>query len=480
MSANLTQYLQNQLSRAPILLRGYIEDTAGKPYIKRRAYDELKRLIDTFLRGNTQVRMVAIPGLRGVGKTTLLAQLYTELYPKFQEHLLFLSVDQIINLLNTDLYSTLEEYQRVLGVSFEKLTSPVILFIDEIHFDPKWQATLKAVFDRSKQVFVCCTGSSALSLQATPDLARRLLFKTLYPLDFVEYVQLKQYYHHSAPIKTISNDTTFRIPFIAALCHQSSAQAAHTALIKLQRQLQPWLIALDPLEIQEFLQYGSMPFTLGVQSEHSYTLMNELIDRVIQKDLATVETLSSDTLQKVKHILFMVASSDQVSFTSLAKSLDSISLNTLQDVFAALERAEMLLRIYPYGSATKKMRQPSKFTFMSPALRYTLLVTVDGMRAFDLYKGKYLEDIVALTLSKLFGKQVFYDSARGGADFVIHTGKKKIVLEVGFGAKGVKQVQQTMRKLKANYGILISEQPLRLLTEQNIVSLPLQQFLLLA
>ncbi|MBI2410839.1 MAG: ATP-binding protein [Candidatus Kerfeldbacteria bacterium] len=485
VTQTVQQYLQNQLNRAPVLLRRYTEDKQGKQFIKRQAYHELRELVGSFLDGNTQVRMVAIPGLRGVGKTTILAQLYTELYPQFQERILFISVDQIINLLNADLYTVLEEYQHILGVSFEKLDSPIVLFIDEVHFDPKWQAVLKAVFDRSKQVFVFCTGSSALSLQSTPDLARRILFKTLYPLDFSEYIQLKSSYTEDAlsPVSSAHNGSKFngdlQQQLRTALFDSDTVVDAHSSLQNLQQATQKRLLSIEEFDVAQYLQYGSMPFTLGVQSELSYSLMNELIDRVIQKDLATVHSLSQETLQKIKHILLMLAASDTVSLTSMAKNLTDIAMNTLIDVFEALEQAEMLLRIYPYGSATKKMRKPSKFTFMSPAIRYTLLSTVDGARAFEQYKGKYLEDIVGLTLHKIFKEQVYYDSAKGGADFIVQSGKKKIVIEVGFGKKGINQVEETMKKIDARYGLLISEQPMQLFQEKNILSVPLKQFLFL-
>src|SRR3989339_1404796 len=475
VAQNIQKYIQNQLNRAPVLLRRYTEDKRGKPYVKRKAYTELQELVKSFLDGNTQVRMVAIPGLRGVGKTTILAQLYTELYPQFQERTLFICVDQIINLLNADLYTVLEEYQRLLGVSFEKLNSPIVLFIDEVHFDPKWQAVLKAVFDRSKQVFVFCTGSSALSLQSTPDLARRILFKTLYPLDFSEYLQLKRSYSPDAVFFSSSEsefNDNIQQQLRTALFESDGVIEVHSSLQNLQQATQKRSLSIEEFDIEQYLQYGSMPFTLGVQPELSYSLMNELIDRVIEKDLATVHSLSQETLQKVKNILLMVAASDAVSFTSMAKNLSDISLNTLIDVFDAFEHAEMLLRIYPYGSATKKMRKPSKFTFMSPAIRYTLLSTVDGARAFDQYKGKYLEDVVGLTLHKLFKEQVYYDSAKGGADFIVQSGEKKMVIEVGFGKKGIKQVEETMKKIDARYGLLISEQPMQLFQEKNILSVP--------
>jgi len=118
---------------------------------------------------------------------------------------------------------------------------------------------------------------------------------------------------------------------------------------------------------------------------------------------------------------------------------------------------------------------------MTPAVRHTLLTIVEGDNAFLNNKGKYLEDIIALTLYREFGQKLasplFYDSAKGGADFILNLSQEKIAIEVGYGNKGIEQTKQTLEKIKGKYGLVISNSPLA--KEDNIVKVPLEYFLLI-
>lgn len=481
----INQYIQNQLSRAPSLLRSLTHDEAGNPYLTRNIFIRVEKHINDFIAGKKEVRIVGIPGLRGVGKTTLLAQLFFKLFPQHQRELLYISVDQIVNILRSDLYTALEEYQKILGTSFEKLDKNIFIFIDEIHFDKNWPSVLKSIYDKSKNICVICTGSSAISLQSTTDIARRIIFEKLYPMNFEEYILLKTkgLASQKTEIKTKFPIKGLKEKIKNALFYSEDADACYTNLSNLQEDVKKYWFDVDRLEINKYLKFDTMPFALRIDDENkSHALMNELIDRVIEKDLFELNKFSAETIEKIKNILLMVASSDEVSITSLAKNLTDISQNTLIDIFSALEKAEMIIRVHPYGSAYKKVRKPSKYYFMTPAIRYTLLSIVDGAAAFEKYKGKYLEDIAALYLHREFGRKlispIYYDSAKGGADFILQIGDKKIVMEVGFGDKEAKQAEASLEKTQGNYGLVISKSDLEFLRDKNIVKVPLEFFLL--
>ncbi|MBU0722287.1 ATP-binding protein [Patescibacteria group bacterium] len=482
----INQYIQNQLSRAPFLLRSLTHDGDGNPYLARNIFIQIEKYINDFIAGKKEVRIIGIPGLRGAGKTTLLAQLFFKLFPQHQRELLYISVDQIVNILRSDLYSALEEYQKILGESFERLDKNIFIFIDEIHFDKNWPSVLKSIYDKSKNVFVICTGSSAISLQSTTDIARRIIFEKLYPMNFEEYIMLKTncLASQKTEIKTKFPMKELKEKIKNALFYSKSADACYANLNNIQKDVKKYWLDVDQLEINKYLKFDTMPFALCIDDENkSHALMNELIDRVIEKDLFELNKFSVETIEKIKNILLMVASSDEISITSLAKNLTDISKNTLIDIFSALEKAEMIIRVYPYGSVYKKVRKPSKYYFMTPAIRYALLSIVDGASAFEKYKGKYLEDIAALYLRKEFGRNlispIYYDSTKGGADFILQIGDKKIVLEIGFGNKKTQQAETSLEKTQGNYGLVISKSNFEFLRDKNIIKVPLEFFLLI-
>ncbi|OQX51033.1 hypothetical protein B5M47_02315 [candidate division CPR3 bacterium 4484_211] len=480
----INQYLQNQLSRSPALLKTYAQDEQGNKYLARNMFIRVEKLIKDFIDGQKEVRIVSIPGLRGVGKTTLLAQLFLKLFPHHSENMLYISADQVVNEFRSDLYSVFEEYQKILSTSFEKLDRDLFIFIDEIHFDKKWAAALKSLYDKSKRVFVICTGSSALSLQSTTDLARRVIFERLYPMNFTEYILLKTKYESSRnnaveikfPIKGLKNSVK------NVLFYSHDANQCFLNLKDLENQVRKYWLGIDSLEIDKYLRFGTMPYALTIKDEQRvHILTNQQIDKIVEKDLPELGKFDSNTLAMIKNILLLVSGSSELSITSLANTLKSISMVTLINVLEALEKAEMLIRVYPYGSTYKKVRKPSKYHFMTPAVRHTLLTIVEGESAFGKHKGKYLEDIIALTLYREFNQKLasptFYDSAKGGADFILKLSNKKIAIEVGYGNKGVKQAQTTLEKIKGDYGLVISGSNLGI--EGKIVKVPLKYFLLI-
>jgi predicted AAA+ superfamily ATPase len=59
--------------------------------------------------------------------------------------------------------------------------------IDEAHFDKDWGQAAKIVFDQSKKVFLIVTGSSALNLELSVDVARRSKREVMFPMNFSEF-----------------------------------------------------------------------------------------------------------------------------------------------------------------------------------------------------------------------------------------------------------------------------------------------------
>lgn len=61
--------------------------------------------------------------------------------------------------------------------------------------------------------------------------------------------------------------------------------------------------------------------------------------------------------------------------------------------------------------------------------------------------------------------------------FILNLPEKKVAIEVGYGSKGVGQVQSTLEKIKGNYGLVICSSELA--KEDNVVKVPLEFFLLM-
>lgn len=469
----VTLYLTNQLAQAASRLKAYTTDRSGQPYLKRNAAIVLEKHIRNYSQTGSEPRWVAIPGLRGVGKTTLLAQIYSELNcgPNCK---LYISLDEATKVLGINLIDILTVYEEFLGTTFEKLSEPIYLFIDEVQYEENWGLVLKSLYDRTNKVFIFCTGSSALSLQANPDVSRRVVFEKLYPMSFTEYKLIKDRHY---PVKGLG--TLIR----EAILNCSSAEDLYKQLKKLESEVNKYWSGIDRFEVDNYLKYGSLPFALQYTEEPLiYEQIEQTLTNVINKDIPQMGKFDSTTLSRMSQILFMIASSDITSLQRISKEL-SMSVITLTDIFEAFEKSEVLLRIYPYGSLYGQVRKPSKYLFLSSAYRNMFFNLIGSTTTFDNYKGKLMEDITGLyfyrVLGLRFGSSLTYDSAAEGADFILTIKQQKILVEVGYGEKRFEQVIKSLKRIGGKYGISISPTELTLNKEEKVIAIPLKFFLLI-
>lgn len=92
-------------------------------------------------------KTVILLGLRGAGKTTAFLQLYkylTEEKGIDEDRVLYVSLDEVVELLGASLYDVAMTYiTEILGEIPESLEEHTFLLVDEAHFDEKWQTAVK-------------------------------------------------------------------------------------------------------------------------------------------------------------------------------------------------------------------------------------------------------------------------------------------------------------------------------------------------
>lgn len=472
------KYVQNQMVQAPFRLKFYAENEKGDKYPQRNVYGKIDEYLRNFLDGsNLQNRWIIVPGLRGVGKTTVLAQLFLNHFREVGERrMLYISLDEAVNVLDSSLREILAAYEKINGESFERLSKPLFIFIDEVQYDPKWASVLKSLYDRSNKVFIVCSGSSAVSLQANPDVVRRAIFQKMFPASFSEFLMIRDGKYPTRGLKkNIRNGL-----FVA-----ESAGEAYKNLKNLESSVIGEWSNIDRHYVDEYLKIGTLPFAISIQDEaRVYQTISLLLDKVINQDIQSLGRFDVPTLNNIKRILFLLAEADTVSVQKLSSEL-GMSVNTISNVLEVMELAEMLIRVMPHGSNSKKVRKPSRYQFTSSAMRSAFLSVAGNEQIFAAQRGRLMEDIVALTLYRTFVAQghgaLTYDSSKGGADFILTIAEKSIVpIEVGMGTKLGTQVRSTMKKIGATkYGVVICNNSLELLEDANVVKVPLDYFLLM-
>ena len=468
----ITNFLKDQIAQADFRAEAYVFDESKKIKPQRNIYTKLDQYLQDFIDHRSTARWIMLTGLRGSGKTTVMSQLYYN-KRKLDAYRLYLSADHITQILGVGLNDVFSVYEDLIGISMEQLDKPLFLFLDEIQYDEKWAITLKSLYDRSNKVFIFATGSSALAINNNPDIARRAIFEKLFPLSFTEYVKIKLDKNDSEGLGHDVRDAIF---------NSETAQAVYGKLDQLKTRTNKYWLGIERLEIDRYMKYGSLPFMVTLNNEALvYDQINKTLDRIINSDVARTGQFASEIISKIPSVLYATADMDQISYSKLATIFD-ISRPKIMEIFAALEKTETLIRVYPHGSHLNQVKKPSKYLFASPAFRSMYYNFIGNIITNENYIGKLLEDTIGMYLTRFLFKQIntslTYDNAQGGADFIIGFGKEKIIIEVGMGEKNIKQVVQTSEKVKAKYGLVISKSKLKLYEVENVVQIPLEYFLL--
>ena len=248
---NIKEFYQSWRERTSQLVEGYIYDEHKRLLPTRYAFSRLKKVLEDFLVNSLEEheKIIILPGIRGVGKTTLLMQLLRiEKFLRISDknllgnlpHLeerFYLDVSKL-KLVGISLNDFFNFYEKIKGFNFENLSKKYLILLDEIHYDDNWGLFLKNLFDRTKShknVLLIVTGSSAINLRMNPDLSRRVTVEEIYPMKFSEYLILK---HNKYPIKYLSSDLQ------EIIFNSSKAEEVYSALKNKSLQIDKFFINL--------------------------------------------------------------------------------------------------------------------------------------------------------------------------------------------------------------------------------------------
>lgn len=469
--------LQDQLQRTEFMIKAYILNNQGEKFPMRDNFYNLQENIAAFMQGKSDARWFILSGLRGTGKTTLLAQLYDDC-KSYDVYRLYLTLDMpkvtLGDVLANNLVNLIVAYEEIIGRIVENLDKPLFIFLDEVQYESDWGVILKNLYDRARKVFIIATGSQALQLQSNADIARRAFFEHILPLSFSEFLKIKGI----APELDDFSNTIKNLLF-----DSKDAKYLYRGLLQLQNNITLAMLPIDRFVINKYLHYGTLPSLLNITNETLiYDQLRTNLAKVIM-DVARLGKFSAEVCSKIDPLLYLLADSGCKSLEQLSKDI-GISKPKLAQILDTLVKTEVLQRISPFASHTAQISKTSKYLFVAPAFRAMYFNFIGSIRTPEEAKGKLLEDVVAMyfNMRKEFHNRITacnYDATENGADFILSMGREKIIVEVGCGNKGFAQVKKTQVKIKSKYNLVISNDVLHFAEECNAVRIPLEMFLLM-
>ncbi|MDR0912817.1 MAG: AAA family ATPase [Methanobrevibacter sp.] len=439
----------------------------------RDMYYELRGHIDDFLNGYVENRFITLAGLRGVGKTTILFQIYNYLIndkkiPK--EQVLYLSADDLNSFLGIDIYETinifLENFHNTRPYGLDK---EIFILIDEAHFDKKWSLAGKVFYDKSMKIFFIFTGSSALNFEVNVDAVRRIKKERIFPLSFQEYNKLKNKIPYVLNYKKTINDLIFKNEGIeiAKKLENEMIMDSFNHNIDIKEQ---W---------NNYLLVGGFPFGLSLNKKDVYERTFDFVNRIMFKDVLSLNSFNGKTISVISQIITYIALQNPEG-TSADKLSGILSKpkKTIQDILNTLEKTHLFFSVKPYGGL-KQIKKPWEYYFLSPSIMAALRYRFGNFNQRDnSFLGVLAETYVASYLFKVKEEEnyyfnLYYDPRKNGVDFLLDTWDNIIPVEVVYGKKDKKQIKLAINHYKSPYGIIISNTTSKIHQEDNIIYIPL-------
>jgi predicted AAA+ superfamily ATPase len=375
-------------------------------------------------------QIIAITGLRRVGKTVLIHQMIEELIKKVDaKRILYFSFDEILGKSPNIIEKVLSTYENEI---LRKELKDVYVFLDEINHVNYWQVIVKRFYDLSKRIKFIVSGSSNLFIRKTKEsLAGRIYEFELKPLSFKEFLYLQ-----GKEVK----DTTIQSRDIKR-------------------------------ELSNYFIRGGFP---EIMEEEDFEKINKyvssVVDKIIFYDIPKVFDVAEPMI--LKEILSIIARKPGalIEYQKIASTF-SISYQTVSKYINCLEKAFLIKLLYNYRGSPIAMARKSKKAYMATHS----IIPAFLSRENDIFNiiGEVVENIVIMHINADFFWRKYYE-----VDAIYD----KTPLEVKYreDPKDIKGVLNTAKKLKTRRLTVVTKdfEKVEVKDGIEIVYIPLWKFLM--
>ncbi len=377
---------------------------------ERKLPETLAREID--LHKYAQIKppkIIAITGFRRVGKTYLMLHFLKNLLKdKTREEIVYVNFEDERIPLKTEFLTLL------LPTSRQILSKQVsVLLLDEIQNIPNWSKWLRRIYDiENITLFVSGSSSKMSSREIPTELRGRFIEVKVFPLSFKEFLAFKN-----------TEINVHGINFV----EDKKAQI---------------LKALD-----EYLKYGALPEIVLSPEDKKFEIASSYYQTVVRRDM--VERYKIRNEEALKALLRLLLNSTTYSISKLYANLKSmayeIGKTTLQQYLGYIESSYFMFSVPVFSYKVKdQLLYPRKAYFID-----TVFINAISTKFSKSY-GRLYENIVAVTLLRRFGDNIYYwkSLTKEEVDFVTKEGfKVKQLIQVCYNVSDADTKQREVRAL---------------------------------
>lgn len=353
-------------------------------------------------------QIIAITGLRRVGKTTLLLKILQDSITQGVDphNLLYFSFDEFETI---DIHDLIAEYERTMK---KDLTSGnYLFFFDEVQKLDHWETQIKRLYDTYKttlKLFISGSESLFIHKKSKETLAGRLFEFILTPLSFPEFLVFKNISYDNIDLHTKELEILF-------------AEYART-------QGFPELINTSDKEIIK--KY----------------IKESILEKIIYRDIPSLVRVRNPAILASLLTIFTEEPGQLVELTHLADELH-ISRQTLAQYLRYLEEAFLVRKLYNYSKNRRKIERKLK-------KYYPTVLSVDLVFKDDPFsQSKVLE---WLAVNQLQAEYFWRDPYKNEVDIIDIKNKNIIPYEVKQGKIETKGLLKFMDLYHIDYGCIIT------------------------
>ena len=342
------------------------------------------------------LRLIAIKGPKGVGKSTLMLQYIRRNFAPDDRHVLYCSADTSYFSSHT-LVDVADNFCKRGGTH---------LFIDEIHKYENWSGEIKEIYDLHRDLHIVVSGSSLLRINdGQSDLSRRIKEYAMPGLSFREYL----WFEHGLKIDSLTHEELLAAPnaycqYVKSVCH--------------------------PLEFfPQYLRVGYYPFYYEGKKVYQ-SKIESVVNYIIDAELTGYRNVEVGNVRKIKALLQVLSQivPYEVDIAKLSKSI-GIQRTTTLKYLTNLEEAALIRRLFAGLDRIGDLQKPDKILLDNPNLLYALSIATPET-------GTVRETFFCNQLASS-GHKVEYGGLKSG-DFRID---RDCVIEVGGKDKDYSQIR---------------------------------------
>ena len=371
-------------------------------------------------------QIIAIVGLRRVGKTTLMKQIIKKLNAK-KNNICYISFDEI----DFQKYEIAEDLINYF-LEFSDKKQERYLFLDEIQKLPNWADLFKVYYDTEENLKMIVSGSASLEIQEYKEtLAGRILTFNLPILTFKEFVR---YFIEGEEISAKSTKELFR-----------------------EYDLK---LAMKKREYEElfkkYLTKGAFPELLEIEDEEF--IKKYIKESVIEKAISDIAEITEENEKIIYELFRLLANSNAQLFEiiNLAGVL-KINRNLISYYIDLLEKAFLIKISYNLTKSIAKQVRVGKKQYVG----HSSIVISSLDYPFEVINTEVAGHLVEATIANNIDKISFWRSPQKDEVDIIIKGREALPLEVKYQSQitggDFKSVLKFCKKFRVKKGIIVTK-----------------------